>query len=355
MESQWQCRSEIQADELISIWLLRAAREAGSNAYQLTTQALGDDVLWCRDFDLAISNVSIDRLARFTGADGQRLIEARLLPPLSARRSTTAGVLAYGVRHRTRVTHGLQYCSLCLLEDRTPYFRREWRLSAQFGCWKHAVLLRDACPHCDAPVAPHRDPELIFCRCAECGTSLCRESSPLSVRGTVASRLVHDLFMGRTLSYGEHEVDWVGLPGIVDCLFCFLKSTYAHDRLIKKLAQGAEVARPAAPTMGLEKTRVGLRAEILSLIPGLFGSTPSAFYELCQSFGITRRGIVGFRSTVLPGWFASLLEGLPQAPIRRRRRPTPAVSTVVEDFKTAFAQIDLESHFGKAISRRTAS
>lgn len=61
-----------------------------------------------------------------------------------------------GVYHRTRNQFGLQFCPLCLDEDKEPYFRRRWRLAFIVSCERHHTLLHDRCPRCGAAVNFHR-------------------------------------------------------------------------------------------------------------------------------------------------------------------------------------------------------
>ncbi|WP_321150951.1 TniQ family protein [Aeromonas jandaei] len=51
---------------------------------------------------------------------------------------------------------GMQYCPLCLGEDKEPYYRLSWRLAFYTFCPRHQTLLLDRCHACGAPVAFHR-------------------------------------------------------------------------------------------------------------------------------------------------------------------------------------------------------
>jgi hypothetical protein len=69
----------------------------------------------------------------------------------------TSWIMPVGVYHRTRRQFGLQYCPLCLAEDKEPYFRRKWRLAFVVSCERHHTLLHDRCPRCGAAINFHRD------------------------------------------------------------------------------------------------------------------------------------------------------------------------------------------------------
>jgi TniQ len=68
----------------------------------------------------------------------------------------TSWIMPVGVYHRTRNQFGLQFCPLCLEEDKEPYFRRRWRLAFIVSCERHHTLLHDRCPRCGAAVNFHR-------------------------------------------------------------------------------------------------------------------------------------------------------------------------------------------------------
>jgi hypothetical protein len=49
-----------------------------------------------------------------------------------------------------------RYCPQCWKEDKTPYFRVEWRLRDGNYCLKHKTELRSECPYCGKFLAMHR-------------------------------------------------------------------------------------------------------------------------------------------------------------------------------------------------------
>jgi hypothetical protein len=53
-----------------------------------------------------------------------------------------------GRRPQNEEAGWIQYCPACLAEDRTPYFRRRWRLVVSTCCPRHGVILADRCPVC---------------------------------------------------------------------------------------------------------------------------------------------------------------------------------------------------------------
>nr|WP_244646382.1 TniQ family protein [Bradyrhizobium campsiandrae] len=67
----------------------------------------------------------------------------------------------------------MQYCALCLADDRAPYFRRSWRLASRISCFAHGCGLRDRCPACRGGMAPFAQigviPQYV---CVHCGFDL---------------------------------------------------------------------------------------------------------------------------------------------------------------------------------------
>jgi hypothetical protein len=67
-------------------------------------------------------------------------------------------VLPLKIIHRTRGAYGLQFCPSCLKNDgRTPYYRKQWRLSLFVACQDCGILLHDRCPFCDKPISFFRN------------------------------------------------------------------------------------------------------------------------------------------------------------------------------------------------------
>ncbi len=66
----------------------------------------------------------------------------------------TIWIMPLGVRARTRLSPGLQYCPACM--EQGPYYRRLWRVSWATACVEHKLRLLDRCSHCASILAPFR-------------------------------------------------------------------------------------------------------------------------------------------------------------------------------------------------------
>lgn len=62
-------------------------------------------------------------------------------------------VIPIGIRNRSR-TNGLHFCPLCL-KEKPIFLTKLWRLSWNFSCEKHNILLQLNCPKCHAVFSPH--------------------------------------------------------------------------------------------------------------------------------------------------------------------------------------------------------
>jgi len=171
---------ELQPDELLSSWLVRAALSYGCDPLVLTGVVWGKWRVWTIDIDRVYDDAILAPLAKMSGLSVDTFQAVSLYPiarqitkqPLQEK-AIWSWVLALGARN-TKRSGGLQYCPDCLKEDRKPYFRREWRLAWHTVCEKHQCLLLDRCHQCQAPIEPHRllaeDKSVTIC--ATCKASL---------------------------------------------------------------------------------------------------------------------------------------------------------------------------------------
>ncbi|MGE4534547.1 TniQ family protein [Halomonas sp.] len=158
----WTLGVPLLADESLSSWLVRAALRQGCDPLALTGAIWPGWRVWTRDVDRDIPLARLSPLVKASGIPAAKFQQAALRGaceringhPLSDNR-TWPWLLALGTRNRVRHS-GQQCCQLCLAQDATPYFRREWRFAWHVGCPLHGVTLIDDCPVCQAPIEPHR-------------------------------------------------------------------------------------------------------------------------------------------------------------------------------------------------------
>lgn len=159
----WPIRIEPLTGELLSSWIVRLAHAHGMRAETFVTAVFGCHwPLWTRDIDRSASDASIQVLSQITGVESQALHEHTLrsyegvLAQSVNPKGGSGGILPLGIYHRTRRRRGLMFCPDCLAGDAVPFFRKAWRVTYLCVCPSHGWVLRDCCPACEAPLAPHR-------------------------------------------------------------------------------------------------------------------------------------------------------------------------------------------------------
>lgn len=174
---RWPISIDPEPDELLSSWLHRLAHANGI-APRSCAGVLGlGGAMWSARLDLRLpcdiaallsdrAEISPEALATMAMSDW---VLAPLLLPL--RESA----------NRNRSTW-LQYCPLCLGEDESPYFRRQWRLASRVSCFVHGCGLRDRCPACRSAIVGFDQRELVPQHfCARCDFDL-RTAPKVSVK-----------------------------------------------------------------------------------------------------------------------------------------------------------------------------
>ena len=152
-----------QSDEILSSWLVRLAMAHGMKVHSFSSISFPQKAIWNRDIDKSTDNDLLESLSLLTATSIQRVNETTLssLEGFLYERHNKYGpnpwILPVGVYHRKRVQFGMQFCPLCLSEDKIPYFRLKWRLTFMTICEKHKIILRDRCFKCQSAINFHRN------------------------------------------------------------------------------------------------------------------------------------------------------------------------------------------------------
>jgi hypothetical protein len=277
-------------DELLSSWLLRTINAYGAAPHRFCKSAFPEFDIWNRDIDRFAPwelLETIDRLSQFKpGTSASMTVQkfARIVQP-NDKRGRTLFLLSVGINSRHRKRHGLQYCPYCLDDDPSPYFRKKWRYAFYTRCESHLQPMRDSCPHCDAPVIPHRAPELDFVRCHACGESLLDgiektlvESNPLISEMSDAAE--SDVgFSGPRDFAGERRIQQP------TCEFFHglrsLASLWQESRRAQQLS--------AKPIGNFEEQRLTDRTQTLSIVNQMVREWPIGFVSFCETYSINQR------------------------------------------------------------------
>jgi hypothetical protein len=304
---RWPFRLKPHADELLSSFLVRAAHTHGLAPYRFCAYHFPDSPVWNRDIDRSASDAFLESIAVKADLPFERVVGMTLRSAAATLGPYTAGgagpwVNTVGVYHRLRRRWGLQYCPVCLAEH--PVFYRSWRLSFVVVCNQHQVRLQDACPHCDAPLAIHRQ-QLSVRLCHACSRPLSEMRAGLRFSLEALSRaqsryesawardrseIGHESVAARDLFQGARVVAGLFIPPASD----FAASTKARRSI-------------------LESARVEQRAQVFSQLESLLAHWPDRFITAARENHLTQRSFV---RRALPQWLAAVVDRLPEGSVR---------------------------------------
>lgn len=315
----WTFRLKPLPDELLSSWLTRVAFAHGQNPYVFHNLHLPGMPIWNRDVDRAHSVGLLAGLSAVSGVSVPRIRAASLdryrnLGLNAPAHGEWPFILSAGVFHRKRRRHGLQFCSNCFSEG-TAYFRRSWRLAYVLKCTACGLPLSDACPHCDAPIIPHRTfSDMRVCH--RCGGNICSDG----VRAENALGLADGGMQGlMTRAAGRRAVSWLGgrlRPSeALQAAAVLIRMVPARRIDGCRSAIGLPSCENPMSSERLERQRLPDRALRLETIGRWASEWPRTFRLGASALGLTRRSFV---RVPLPPALGSEVARLPAGQSRPR-------------------------------------
>ncbi len=337
----WPVPVPVLPDELFSSWLVRAAVRQGCDPLVLTGGLWPQWRCWTRDPDRGLNRKRLSVLSKASGVNPSALDAMTLRPIVSAvdpdaldRLSTWPWVLALGARNRRR-RGGLQYCPLCLQEDKTPYYRLQWRLAWHTICADHRTFLLDGCPICNAPIEPHRlEPmDESMAVCATCKGDLRKTTPQKSVGENISFQSAADLAVnhghGRYGGIDLSSNQWFSLARYFITLVrkASTGKLKGLTALVDALGVDVKALTPAATGLALELLPVDERAMLLAGARRLLKAGPERLLEAAKQLSITASTLKEPRQPV-PDCIKTIIQALPENPIHRKRSkknnlPTP--------------------------------
>lgn len=201
----WPIQTQIQPDELLSSWLIRTSLENGSDPMTWSWYFWGKWRAWTIDIDRKCEESKLAAIS-FNQFDQNTLrnatltpyIEATLTKPL-ADKAAWPWLIPLGSRNRDRSNQGLRFCPECL-KEKTPYFKRDWRMAWTHSCPKHNTVLLNHCPKCSHAITPHLvtqdNPDI--CTCSRCGFDLRASKTAISDSKAIrVQELLNDVFFNK--------------------------------------------------------------------------------------------------------------------------------------------------------------
>lgn len=319
----WLYRCKPQDDELLSSWLVRLAWGLAVKLQVLCVHVLGQrrNVL-ASDIDLNPGWDLLKRLADGTGIPLSRAAETGLAAyagRLWADRPIK-GPLAWVIPiyrdSRRRLRHGVQYCSECLREDETPYFRRAWRLSFCVACEEHSLFLRDACGVCGAPIEFHVGDfgarllsyQCRITRCPACGHDLreCDEAHiprPSPRLLSLQRKLSNALIAGFSTELPGAEIfsfiHFEGLRYLAGLLVLSGKGGRLREALLEQRQLPANAL--GGSNRSFEELRQAERALAMELCAELLEEWPYRFIQECRKCRVASSYVIRY-GREMPYW-----------------------------------------------------
>jgi transposase-like protein len=156
-------RFKPEPDEVFSSWLSRLAISHGLNGNTLASLLWSDKRLGDKgiDADRQSDKRIFETLAIKTGIDEETIGSTSMISfsGYLVEKIPDLGPVSWIMPWQVTSTlkrYSMQFCPDCLREDKSPYFRKQWRLSFVTTCIKHKVYIRDSCPHCLEPIIYYR-------------------------------------------------------------------------------------------------------------------------------------------------------------------------------------------------------
>ena len=157
------------ADELLSSWIVRTAYAHKTHPHTFVNQYLNYRPY---SFFLTESDITLDKtMIKIIEEKSHHKIDVH-----SLMLTTYSGFLQENIYENNPTiffTHQ-KYCSVCLREDKVPYFRKTWRVVFYNICHTHQCRLYEYCPSCktNLDISKMYENELPYTHCHHCGFEL---------------------------------------------------------------------------------------------------------------------------------------------------------------------------------------
>lgn len=302
------------AAELLSSYLVRIAHAHGAKPHGFFALHFPGVQFWTRDIDRSISSDMISSISQYCGVH-PAVLESMTLRSwqgcLSAgaqvekAKSICPWINAYGVWHRLRKRHAMQYCPQCLNESAT--FLKSWRLSFVTVCRIHRRSLQDSCMACDSPVTLHRT--AVITQCYACGNPLASATASTETQVELRQRLALQTIFLRLLH--AHPLDIANGMFSSSTLFrsAQILLQAAKDKLRKHQPLHLLDQYQDCATARMELLRLPERSQQCLLLMQLIKNWRK---EPIAALGRTRRKGEGVRGLSHPLEWVRILKGSPE-------------------------------------------
>lgn len=337
MKQGWDIPVILQHDELLSSWLVRIALANGCDPLVVSWCIWDKWRAWANDIDRNPGENRLITLSKFSRQNLSDLNRAILFPVASSILGRVPSsnelwpwLLTTGTRNRLR-RGGIQYCVECLKKDKKPYLRREWRYAWHIQCSKHSEPLQDSCPHCHAPIEPHRlvAEDQVITKCASCHLSLLDNTSqqPINTDAVLFQKWADEVI------FNQQEPIVHGMSVTVQSWFetaryyesfvrrCILAPNPALKQFSELLnLKLEENIQSGMALIAFEQMNIDARSALLGLIFNLMKLTQADLIQKLNEASITKQGFCSAKIQ-LPANLMEIAACLPEAE-RGKRKPS---------------------------------
>lgn len=338
MTRRWSHAPRLRRGELLSSALIRAARQHGHTPWRFAELNWPGNRVWTRDVDLYPAVEVVDAWRDRGGAERTDVMLATLereREVLGGFRNGAPFITALGIWHTRRRRHGLAFCPDCLAEFPGIWWKT-WRYAFTVCCPRHGRVLFDACPICDAPLAPHRNLDPVLDRCDQCRADLrvCKDIAQADDE-TAALQEHLTCAIGARMASAQQNRATVSTDRVAPSLedYRAMLAVAAHPGFRRLMGDALSVPlqpRIEGTSTVFERARLRWRAESLLLVVRWSADWPGGFLRVCRQVGLTQRAF----ARALPGpAVLDAIQGLPE-----RRRPHQMRRPLIHDAETRRAR-----------------
>jgi hypothetical protein len=328
----WAVPTQLQPDELFSSWLVRSALANGCDSLAFTDAIWPKWRVWTIDIDREIPQERLELLAKSSGIPAHSLDASTLWSVASLicnrplpKKNFWSWILTLGARNRLR-SGGLQYCPVCLAEDKSPYFRKYWRYAWHTACEKHGTILLDRCNVCRSAIQPHRliaEAKTITI-CPVCGFDLRHGQAHVVAENTLSFQEKTDrVLLGQKLQL--HNVDVTAAEWFtIARLYWDLVRRIMDGRTESLNSLGRSIGlhhlniRPG--TLSIEQARTKDRHAMLCGVYLIMNLSDAQIMTQLNAAAVTFQAFCPSR-VLLPRALKEIANQLKSAPVTRKRKP----------------------------------
>lgn len=355
-QALWPFRPRPAPDELLSSFLFRLAQGHGVRPIVFLNSILGSRKnLMAQDLDNFAPANLVARLSRGCGLSEAEIEACTIGGPVAAmnlnhnKRGRNAWTLPMTVDNNSRHRPGLQFCPICLVDDRPIYVRR-WRLAFVTTCSRHGILLRDRCPHCAAPVHLHEMESLADCyRCGQDIRRTTQPAAPAILQWQRRAEAAIDAGWARLGGEFVHSAVWFAVARQIAALLVNGKRAPDFRSEAARLFGGdpGEFPKPTR-RQPFEYLEVGDRHRLLGMVAALMEGWPHRFVQAAWDAGIRRSHAIKDMAHVPFVFDAVLRDYLDAAPYQASDAEVAAAAAWLRRTRGAARYRDLKAICGES-------